>query len=62
MTPMRIRKFRANRASREDAEWLRDTVNRESRGFGFRVDLDEDARLVYVPGPGGGCAARGPLS
>jgi poly-gamma-glutamate capsule biosynthesis protein CapA/YwtB (metallophosphatase superfamily) len=42
MTPMQIRQFKANRASREGAGWLRDTINRESRTFGFRVELRED--------------------
>ncbi len=36
-TPMRIRTFKANRASLGDAGWLRDTINRESRKFDFRV-------------------------
>ena len=50
MTPMQIRRFRANRAAREDAEWLRDTINRESRRFGFRVEMGEDDRLEYRGG------------
>lgn len=45
MTPMRIRNFKANRASPGDARWLRDTINRESRQFDFRVELHEDHRL-----------------
>jgi poly-gamma-glutamate capsule biosynthesis protein CapA/YwtB (metallophosphatase superfamily) len=49
MTPMQIRQFRANRASREDAEWLRDAINRESRKFDFRVELREDRRLLHRP-------------
>ncbi len=52
MTPTQIRHFRANRASREDASWLRDTINRESRMFGFRVELNEDHRLELAPGVG----------
>jgi poly-gamma-glutamate synthesis protein (capsule biosynthesis protein) len=46
MTPMQIRNFRLKRASREDARWLRDTINRESRKFDFRVKLGEDHRLA----------------
>lgn len=42
MTPLCIRQFRVNRATREDATWLRDTLDRESRKFGVRVDLDGD--------------------
>jgi poly-gamma-glutamate synthesis protein (capsule biosynthesis protein) len=49
LTPMRVRHFRANRASREEAEWLRDAVNRESRAFGFRVELADEPRLALRP-------------
>jgi poly-gamma-glutamate capsule biosynthesis protein CapA/YwtB (metallophosphatase superfamily) len=45
LTPMQIRNFRLNRASRADAGWLRDTINRESRRFDFQVELREDDRL-----------------
>ncbi|MBI2016160.1 MAG: poly-gamma-glutamate biosynthesis protein, partial [Candidatus Rokubacteria bacterium] len=46
MTPMQIRHFKANRASRDDAGWLVETVNRESRRYDFRVELrDDDHRL-----------------
>jgi poly-gamma-glutamate capsule biosynthesis protein CapA/YwtB (metallophosphatase superfamily) len=46
MTPMQIRRFKASRASREDAGWLMETVNRESRRYGVRVELrDDDHRL-----------------
>ena len=53
MTPMQIRNFRANRASREAAEWLRDTINRESRTFDVRVELRDDHRLGLEPRGGG---------
>ena len=49
MTPMQIRHFKANRASRDDARWLRDTINRESDQFDFRVALREDCRLELRP-------------
>ena len=45
LAPMKIRHFRANRASRQDAEWLRDAINRESRKFKFQVELREDPHL-----------------
>jgi poly-gamma-glutamate synthesis protein (capsule biosynthesis protein) len=48
MVPMRIRNFRLNRASREEASWLRDVVNRESAPRGVRVRLD-DGVLVAEP-------------
>jgi poly-gamma-glutamate synthesis protein (capsule biosynthesis protein) len=46
MAPMRIRNFRAIRASPEEARWLRDTINRESRDFGVHVELRDDHRLA----------------
>ena len=49
MAPMQIKHFRANRASREDARWLRDTINRESRPFHVRLELREDHRLELRP-------------
>jgi poly-gamma-glutamate synthesis protein (capsule biosynthesis protein) len=45
LTPMQIRNFRLNWASRSDAGWLRDTINRESQRFDFRVELREDDRF-----------------
>jgi poly-gamma-glutamate synthesis protein (capsule biosynthesis protein) len=46
MTPTQIRRFRVNRASRADARWLRDTLNREGARFGTRVKLLRDNRLT----------------
>jgi poly-gamma-glutamate synthesis protein (capsule biosynthesis protein) len=37
MTPMRVRRFQLVRASRADAEWLRDALTRASERFGARV-------------------------
>lgn len=45
MSPMRIRRMRLNRASLEEAEWLRDTLDRISGAFGVAVGL-ADGRLV----------------
>ena len=42
MTPTHIKRFRVNRASREDARWLRDVLNREGEIFGTRIDLNRD--------------------
>src|SRR5690606_17050883 len=42
MIPLQIRKFRLNRASRSDAEWLRETLNREGRPFGASIDISAD--------------------
>ena len=46
MTPTRIRNFKVNRASRVDALWLKDTMNREGKKLGTRVELDKDNRLT----------------
>jgi hypothetical protein len=45
MTPMKIRRFKVNRASLADARWLRDTINRESRKLGFRAELSQNRGL-----------------
>lgn len=48
MCPMQIRRFRANRASRQDAMWLRDTLNREGQNLGTQVVLNEGGCLDLV--------------
>jgi len=45
MIPMRIRNFRLNYASRNDAAWLRDVLDRESRRFGLAVELRGEHRF-----------------
>jgi poly-gamma-glutamate synthesis protein (capsule biosynthesis protein) len=45
LVPLQIRRFRLTRASRTDAEWLRDTLNREGARFGTRVELADDNAL-----------------
>jgi poly-gamma-glutamate capsule biosynthesis protein CapA/YwtB (metallophosphatase superfamily) len=46
MTPMRIRRFRLVRASKEEASWLMETLDRESRRFGARVAKTPEGRLA----------------
>jgi poly-gamma-glutamate capsule biosynthesis protein CapA/YwtB (metallophosphatase superfamily) len=46
MTPTQIKRFRVNRASRAEVFWLRDTLNREGKNFGTRVELNEDNTLT----------------
>jgi poly-gamma-glutamate synthesis protein (capsule biosynthesis protein) len=46
MNPTQIRNFKVNLASRADALWLRDTLNREGVAFGTPVDLDHDNTLT----------------
>ncbi|MDJ0950296.1 MAG: CapA family protein [Alphaproteobacteria bacterium] len=48
MIPFQMRRFRLNRASRKDARWLHDVLNREGGRFGTRVALAEDNRLVLA--------------
>ena len=45
MIPFRIRKFRLQHASKEDALWLKETLDRESTPFGTRITLEEDNSL-----------------
>jgi poly-gamma-glutamate synthesis protein (capsule biosynthesis protein) len=46
MVPTQVRNFRVNQASEPDALWLRDTLNREGKKFGTRVDLEGDGTLT----------------
>jgi len=46
MTPTRIKNFKVNRASREEALWLREVLNREGEEFGTWVELNEDNALM----------------
>jgi len=46
MTPLQIKHFRLNQASRADALWLRNTLNRECKKFGTRVELITDNTLT----------------
>jgi poly-gamma-glutamate synthesis protein (capsule biosynthesis protein) len=45
LTPTRVRRFQVRRASKQDAEWLRDTLNREGEALGTRLELNKDATL-----------------
>lgn len=46
MTPLQVRRFRLNRASNPDAEWLRDVLSREGRALGTTVELTADNTLI----------------
>ncbi len=53
MTPMCIRGFRLRRASPEEARWLAETLDRESRQLdGTRIRPAGDGRLEARPAPG----------
>ena len=51
MIPFQIKRFRLNNVSREDAHWLRDTLDRECARFGGHVELCETDRLTLGTGP-----------
>jgi len=46
MVPMQIRRFRLNRASGNDALWLKDILNREGKKFGTWVESEADNMLM----------------
>lgn len=45
LTPTQIRRFRVNRAPEEGARWLEETLNREGKQFGTRVEREPDNSL-----------------
>jgi poly-gamma-glutamate capsule biosynthesis protein CapA/YwtB (metallophosphatase superfamily) len=45
MTPLQIRRFRLNRVSPADGEWLSEVLSREGEKFGTRVRLEPDQTL-----------------
>jgi len=46
MTPLQIRRFQLVAPSSADVDWLLGSLDRESRRFGSRVELDPDGRLT----------------
>lgn len=48
MTPTRVEHFKVNKASRAEALWLADILNREGKKFGTGVSLDENSRLSLL--------------
>ena len=46
MTPMRIRRFRLERASPQETEWLAETLDRHSRPLGCRVETEDEGLAV----------------
>lgn len=49
MTLLRMERLRLTRASRRDAQWMRDTLSREGRQLGTTVVLDADGTLRVEP-------------
>jgi poly-gamma-glutamate capsule biosynthesis protein CapA/YwtB (metallophosphatase superfamily) len=48
LVPLQIRNFRLNRAARDDAAWLADVLDRESRRFGTRATMNDDGTLALT--------------
>lgn len=42
LIPTRIRRFKINKASGDDARWLQDVLNREGKELGLRIDGNAD--------------------
>jgi poly-gamma-glutamate synthesis protein (capsule biosynthesis protein) len=49
LVPMRVKRFRLNRAVEADAEWLCDLLNRLGAPFGTRGELGPDHTLSLHP-------------
>ena len=45
LIPTRVKKFRIQRASQQESDWLVQTINRESASLGVRIRADEEANL-----------------
>jgi poly-gamma-glutamate capsule biosynthesis protein CapA/YwtB (metallophosphatase superfamily) len=50
MSPFQLRRFQLVRPSPADVNWLADNLDRQSRGFGVRVECGPDGMLVGHPG------------
>lgn len=46
LVPMQVRRMRLNRAGADDARWLKDRLNRESKPFGVRFEVTDEHELV----------------
>jgi len=46
MLPMQIKRFRLNRASGKDVQWLKEVLDRESRKWGARIEMKDGRTLV----------------
>lgn len=48
MTPVQIKRFKVNRASKKDTLWLRDVLNRECKEFGTQVKLSKGNTFTLI--------------
>lgn len=46
MIPTQMKRFRIQKATRPDALWLKDTLNREGKKLGSRVEINKGNRLI----------------
>ncbi len=46
MTPTQMKRFSIQKATRKDALWLKDTLNREGKKLGTRVEINRENRLT----------------
>jgi poly-gamma-glutamate synthesis protein (capsule biosynthesis protein) len=46
LVPTQMRKFRVQRASASDGQWLADLLSQEGRAFGTRARVREEGRLA----------------
>ena len=49
VTPMRIRRFRLQRANTEEAAWLAKTLDKESKKLGAQVQYADDRHFLVTP-------------
>ncbi len=48
MTPIQIKNFKTNHASKADALWLRDILNKEGKKFGTGVEMNQNNTLTLT--------------
>jgi len=49
LVPMKINRFRLNQATKEEALWIKDTLDRTSEKFNIRFRLNDDNTITPVP-------------
>jgi poly-gamma-glutamate synthesis protein (capsule biosynthesis protein) len=53
LAPFQIRRFQLTHASPQDRNWLQQTLDRESRGYGSVVEFSKEGRLRVYPSSAG---------
>jgi len=49
LVPMQVRRFKLNRASAEDSQWLCDLLSRLGAPFDTRAQLESDSTITILP-------------